>query len=336
MAAISSVTDASGAFAPHAGGARRTTAKPALETRGAVFCGDRRVEVRDLELEAPGPGDVVVDVEWCGVSSGTERLMYTGEMPMFPGMGYPLVPGYEAVGKVVWADRRNDLLGKRVFAPGSKGFRDARGLFGASASRLVVDAERVAPADFAAPEQAALLALAATAHHAVVGGRPPDLVVGHGVFGRLIARVSIALGHPPPVAWEIDDGRADADGYAVIDPSCDGRSDYTSIYEASGDETVVDELVAAMAKGGEIVLAGFYPGRIGFSFAPAFIKEARMRIAAEWSREDLEDVIMLVETGKLSLDGLITHVKPAAEAADAYAAAFGDPDCLKMLLDWRG
>ena len=36
-----------------------------------------------------------------------------------------------------------------------------------------------------------------------------------------------------------------------------------------------------------------------------------------------------------SLDGLITHRAPAADAAAAYATAFGDPDCLKMVLDWR-
>jgi bacteriochlorophyllide a dehydrogenase len=43
---------------------------------------------------------VVVDVEWSGISTGTERLLFTGRMPPSPGMGYPLVPGYESVGRV--------------------------------------------------------------------------------------------------------------------------------------------------------------------------------------------------------------------------------------------
>ncbi|WP_404326071.1 hypothetical protein [Aerophototrophica crusticola] len=44
----------------------------------------------------------------------------------------------------------------------------------------------------------------------------------------------------------------------------------------------------------------------------------------------------LVESGRLSLDGLITHRLPAREADAAYRTAFGDPACLKMILDWRG
>jgi 3-hydroxyethyl bacteriochlorophyllide a dehydrogenase len=37
----------------------------------------------------------------------------------------------------------------------------------------------------------------------------------------------------------------------------------------------------------------------------------------------------------LSLDGLITHRSEAQAADDAYRTAFGDPSCLKMVLDWR-
>jgi 3-hydroxyethyl bacteriochlorophyllide a dehydrogenase len=42
----------------------------------------------------------------------------------------------------------------------------------------------------------------------------------------------------------------------------------------------------------------------------------------------------LIAAGKLSLDNLITHVKPAKHAKDAYRTAFDDPACLKMILDW--
>jgi 3-hydroxyethyl bacteriochlorophyllide a dehydrogenase len=65
------------------------------------------------------------------------------------------------------------------------------------------------------------------------------------------------------------------------------------------------------------------------------MKEARIRVAAEWQPADLEAVKQLIETGKLSLDGLITHRQPVAQANDAYRTAFEDPSCLKMILDWR-
>jgi 3-hydroxyethyl bacteriochlorophyllide a dehydrogenase len=65
------------------------------------------------------------------------------------------------------------------------------------------------------------------------------------------------------------------------------------------------------------------------------MREARIRIAAEWREADLLAVKQLVESGQLRLDGLITHRQNASAAAAAYETAFNDPSCLKMILDWR-
>ena len=65
------------------------------------------------------------------------------------------------------------------------------------------------------------------------------------------------------------------------------------------------------------------------------MKEARLRVAAEWRRPDLDAVSQLVAEGRLALDGLLTHHRPANEAGEAYRTAFEDPACLKMVLDWR-
>jgi len=83
------------------------------------------------------------------------------------------------------------------------------------------------------------------------------------------------------------------------------------------------------------VLAGFYPGRLSFDFAPAFIKEARFRIASEFTPLDLLAVGQLAGAGALSLDGLITHRSEPQGAETAYRTAFSDAGCLKMVLDWR-
>ena len=63
---------------------------------------------------------MTVETRWSGVSAGTERLLFTGRMPAFPGMGYPLVPGYESVGRVVDAGPDADRIGTQVFVPGAK------------------------------------------------------------------------------------------------------------------------------------------------------------------------------------------------------------------------
>jgi 3-hydroxyethyl bacteriochlorophyllide a dehydrogenase len=35
------------------------------------------------------------------------------------------------------------------------------------------------------------------------------------------------------------------------------------------------------------------------------------------------------------LEGLLTHTQTPEKALEAYEIAFGDPHCLKMVMDWR-
>jgi 3-hydroxyethyl bacteriochlorophyllide a dehydrogenase len=298
-----------------------------------------RLSLRTVALKALGDEDLLVEVSWSGISTGTERLLWTGRMPPFPGLGYPLVPGYESVGIVVDAGAAvRGRLGETVFVPGSSGFVDVRGLFGGAARRLVVGSARVVKLDPALAAQGVLIALAATAQHALAGGdgRPADLIVGHGVLGRLLARLAVAEGGPPPTVWETNPIRAGgAEGYEVIAPDKDARRDYRSIYDVSGDSSLLGPLIERLGRGGEVVLAGFYDQPLSFAFPPAFMREARLRIAAEWAPPDLAATLVLIEQGALALDGLITHTLAAPEADLAYRTAFTDPTCLKIVLDWR-
>ena len=311
-----------------------------MHSTAVILTGPRDLGVDQLRVTPPGATDLVVAITHSGISTGTEKLLWSGEMPPFPGMGYPLVPGYEAAGEVVEAAPATGYRpGDRVFVPGANCFDGAFGLFGGAASLLVTDAARVTRIDPDLKEEGALLALAATARHAMAGPNKavPDLIVGHGVLGRLLARLTIAAGAPAPVVWEIDPARrGGAEGYEVVHPDDDTRRDYTSVYDASGSVEVLGDLIGRIVKGGEIVLAGFYAQPIQFAFPPAFMKEARFRVAAEWTRDDLAVTRALVESGALSLGGLITHRAPSAEATAAYETAFTDPSCLKMILDWKG
>ncbi len=309
-----------------------------MQALAVVMEAPGKVALRSLDLTAPGPADVVVDIQWSGISTGTEKLLWTGEMPAFPGMGYPLVPGYESVGRVIDAGSEATCrIGEMVFVPGATCYRDARGLFGGTASRLVVPSARVFPIAETLASDGVLFALAATAHHAIAGGNPPELIVGHGVLGRLLARLTIAAGAPAPVVWDHDLARrGGAQGYEVIAPKDDVRSDYASIYDASGYADGLDTLIAKLAKRGEVVLAGFYSSRPSFAFPPAFRAEARLRVAAEWEPADLAATGALIDSGALDLANLVSDVRPASEAQEAYPTALLDRNCLKMVLDWRG
>ncbi|MEM1132895.1 MAG: chlorophyll synthesis pathway protein BchC [Pseudomonadota bacterium] len=308
-----------------------------MDTSAIIIDSPGALAVRKIALNEMGEGDVLVDVHWSGISTGTEKLLWTGKMPNFPGMGYPLVPGYESVGRVIDAGpQAQERVGEWVFVPGANCYQDARGLFGGSASNVILPSARALPVSEKLGREGILYALAATGLHAINRTEPPELIVGHGVLGRLIARLTIATGAPAPTVWEINPDRQDgAQGYNVVHPDEDERSDYAAICEVSGSNSVIEPLIQRLAKGGEITLAGFYDQPISFAFPPAFQREARLRVAAEWQPEDLATVNALIDTGALDLSGLITSVEPATNANEAYPQAFENPECLKMVLDWR-
>ena len=298
------------------------------------------IALNRLALCEPGDDDVVVDIEWSGISTDAERLLWSGQKPAQSGFGYPVVPGYESVGRIREAGSSTRFtLGDRVFVPGARCFGSTSGHLGAAASRLVVPGAQVVPVQQSLEESAVLIALAASAQHALnaTEAGSVDLVVGHGVLGRLIARIAMANGTEAPVVWEPSAARRDgADGYTVIDPALDRRRDYRSIIDTSGDSQLLERLISRLEPSGNLVLAGCYPEPLSFAFAPATQRNLRISVAIDWHPDDLIAVKGLAETGCLSLDDLITHRCPAEQASDAYRTAFSDPGCLKMILDWRG
>lgn len=313
------------------------------KAQAIVFEAPQVLSLQTLEVKAFEPGDIEVQVSFSGISTGTERLLWDGTMPPFPGLGYPLVPGYETVGQVVRVDQGASVqVGDHVFVPGSYTFQGVRNIFGGAGSRLIVPHDRVVKVHPDLGPKAVLLALAATCYHAIaLGGKRhpmvfPDLIVGHGVMGRLLARICVAMGQAAPTVWETQSLRqTSALGYQVLHPDDDPRKDYKAIYDVSGDASILNSLIMRLSPGGEVVLAGFYKQDIGFAFAPAFMREAEIRVAAQWKKQDLLDVTALVESGALSLEGLITHTFPVAKAQEAYKTAFSDPQCLKMMMDWQ-
>jgi 3-hydroxyethyl bacteriochlorophyllide a dehydrogenase len=308
-----------------------------------VFDAPQQLSVQTLDLKPFEANDIEVEVSFSGISTGTERLLWDGTMPPFPGLAYPLVPGYETVGTVVkMCDSDSVKVGDQVFIPGSYSFQGVRNIFGGAGSRLIVSHDRVVRVAPDLGPRAVLLALAATCYHTVsIGGArepmvAPDLIVGHGVMGRLLARITLALGMPAPTVWETQPVRREGgDGYTVIHPDEDSRKDYAAIYDVSGDGSILNGLISRLSPGGEVVLAGFYKQDLNFAFAPAFMREAQIRVAAQWKKHDLLAVTALVASGALSLDGLITHTFELSRAREAYEVAFGDPQCLKMMIDWR-
>ena len=263
-----------------------------MKTHAVVLNAPEQLALSTLALTPMAAGECVVDIAFSGISTGTERLLYSGRMPAFPGMGYPLVPGYESVGRVREAGPDSGrTVGEHVFVPGAPLLRrSARPVRRRGVARRrrrqpprhgVGDARRTF---------GSLLALAATARHAIAapGAALPDLIVGHGTLG--------APSRSPHGA-----GRRHAYRVGAPGKPCDRRRRlrYRPIRTMMGGATTASFATPAampafstrssgrLAPGGEIVLAGFYSEALSFAFPPAFMREARLRIAAQWQHEDL-------------------------------------------------
>jgi 3-hydroxyethyl bacteriochlorophyllide a dehydrogenase len=256
-------------------------------------------------------------------------------------MGYPLVPGYESVGRVV-AGRPGRARRRRARVRARRRcFGEVRGLFGGARRALVVPGrEGRADRRTKLGERGVLLALAATAYHAIAAAAraiPPDLIVGHGVLGRLLARLTVLAG-PAPVVWETNAGeRRGRRGLRGDGPrTTDTRRDYRCIYDVSGDASPARHADRPPGPRGRD-RAGRLLRRAAVIRVPAGLHARgphprRRRVAAQptWS-----PCANWPRSGALSLDGLITH-RARQRGRRAYRTAFGDPTCLKMILDWRG
>lgn len=310
------------------------------KTTAVVFEKPGQLSVRDAELRAPEAHECLVEAHWSGISTGTERLMLTGDMPPFPGLGYPLVPGYETVGTVVKPSKNGAIPeGTRVFVPGGTGFINERNLFGGSAKHIVSAETRLVPLPGTVESEAVLLALAATARHILRRLEqygPPELIIGHGVLGQLLARLTVALHGTRPTVWERDPSRrGQATQYDVCAMEEDKRSDYGVVCDVSGSADALNQMIKRCRPGATAVLAGFYMSPPTFDFAPAFMREINILISAEWKPKDLEEAAGLVASGRLDLSNLISEQVEASEAQGAYDTAFNESSCLKMVIDWR-
>ena len=101
-----------------------------MNTNAVVMTGPGDLAVKNIGLRDITTDDVVVDIHYSGISTGTEKLFWNGKMPPFPGMGYPLVPGYESTGEVVSADKSSGVkTGDFVFVPGNGTSKGGKGFW---------------------------------------------------------------------------------------------------------------------------------------------------------------------------------------------------------------
>ena len=319
--------------------------KPSGETtRAIVFREAGVLDLYDASLREAAADEVVVDTKYSSISAGTERLIFSGKLPGFPMLRFPLVPGYEAAGVVVRAGSRvrDVAIGDEVFVGGSMCYTDVAGVFGGNAARLIKKAAQVVALGGIPLRHAPLLALAATSLHGVLRlGDVADrriCVLGMGAIGAFAARFLLAAG-ARVVAADVNPARlADVpDGCEVLDlrttPLDAALHDLDAIVEATGRSEEIARCARALRPGGTIALLSYYD-ELRTPYVDLFVKEISLVVAREWTHGDLLAARDALASGRIAVGRMAEHVVPVSAYERAYLTAFEDPTVPKVILQW--
>jgi 2-desacetyl-2-hydroxyethyl bacteriochlorophyllide A dehydrogenase len=320
----------------------------------ARFHGVGKLELEQVPVPEPGPLDVLVKVEACGICLSDVHLLDGG----IPAVTKPVIPGHEAAGVVA---RAGELApgweeGTRVSLTGGRPCgRCARCRVGrmeeclqfeimgfhydgAWAEYVVVPYFTLAPVPAGVPvEQAAILADAVATPYAALaeraGLRPGESVGLWGIGGLGTHAVQIArlLGAGLVVAVDpLESARERAlrlGADVVVDPTGgNAAEEIRDITDGLGLDVAVDlvganrvmkEAVASLARAGRAVMVGLSmdPLQLGPGLLLGIQSQSILGHLG-YQKRHLDDLVALLARGRLDLAGSISDVIPLADVAD--------------------
>ncbi|NTW49106.1 MAG: chlorophyll synthesis pathway protein BchC [Chlorobiales bacterium] len=319
-----------------------------MKSKAVVFSGPGKIELREVSLRPMNPDDVILETYWSSISAGTEKMLLDGRLPSMQMTRYPVIPGYETVGKIIkrGANVPEDLEGKFVYVSGSLGYTDVNAAFGGASRYIVSPSHKITVLEsISDPSVGIALPLGATALHAVdlanVRGKKV-LSVGQGAVGLLVSEFARVFGAEQIVATDLHSSRlakscADIKINISETPAEEvlGNMEFDVLIDSSGSMKAVEENLRYLKMHGSVVFAGFYE-RIDLAYEQIFMKELSLICAKQWALGDLDRVRDMMQDSLIDFKKIFTHFDSAfGNIAEAYHTAFTNPDCLKMILSWQ-
>lgn len=319
-----------------------------MRTRALVLSAACALAVEEVVLPDAHDGDVVVAVEYSGISQGTEVDAWSGHRRE---LAFPTVTGYQAVGLVEKIGSRvtTCALGDRVLFNSSRLPDDfPESWMGTHLATAVVPATATTPVpDDVDPRTAALTAMLSVALNGSamvdVGLGSTVLVLGQGLIGQCAARIANARGATvvasEPSTLRAGLSRADV----VIDPMAEGAAEHLRqllgdgadvVVESTGRADLLDSCLTAVRPGGQILLQGYYKDPLVLDFHPWHVRQPTVAFACGFG--DMASALALLATGRVEMLSLITHVVTPQEAPDVFASLATDAGAhLGVVIDWR-
>ncbi len=324
-----------------------------MKSKAVVFYAPEQLELREVDLRELGSDDVLIETYWTSVSAGTEKMLFQGKLPPMQMTSYPVIPGYETVGKIIQKGEHvpDSALGSFVYVSGSLGYIGVNAAWGGSSAYIVSPFHKTIRVDSIRDVSLGLaLPLGATALHAVdlaEVSRKKVLVLGQGAVGLLVVELAKHFGAELVIATDLNAERLAHSSASIrvhIDqhhPDERALTDALSgmlcdtVIDCTGSMKAIEQSFSHLAMNGKVVLAGFYQ-RIDLPYHMAFMKELSFIAAKQWRLGDLERVRDLIAREKINVKKIFTHHSSAFNGLqEAYQTAFNDPTCLKMVLSWK-
>jgi 3-hydroxyethyl bacteriochlorophyllide a dehydrogenase len=320
----------------------------ALTSKAVVIPRRHVVELRDVQVKEPKAADVLIRTAYTSISAGTERMLLDGRMP-HPALAFPVVPGYETVGKVVKVGSKapKELLGEWVYVGGARCFTGVNPAWGGQSQYITAQADRIITLNGTSPDIGVILALGATALHGIhvanVKSGDRVLVLGQGIVGQLAARLARLAGAAyVAVCDRVDVRLAKSQADRVININQESLEEAMDsdrvdvLIEATGSMAALTSALPLLSNNGRVLLIGYYE-HINIPYAPIFMREAQILVAREWAfgpDGDLPQIRDIIANSKIDVSGLLTHRVPLDRIQAAYRLALEDPSCLKVLVEW--
>jgi (R,R)-butanediol dehydrogenase / meso-butanediol dehydrogenase / diacetyl reductase len=336
--------------------------------KASFYKGERTIAIEEVEPRRPGPGEVRLEVAYCGIC-GTDVHIFHGAMDGRVAM--PQTIGHEASGVV--AEVGPDVTGwapgdwvvvrpldNREETPADRGFGHvcAKLKFigidspGALQASWVVPAFTLhrAPAGLDLRTAALTEPLAVACHDVRLGGVQPDelaVVIGGGPIGVLVAWVAQATGARVLLS-EIDPYRlrfARELGLDAVDPRetdlsalCRERSGGSGadiVFEVSGAKAAALAMTDLLAIRGRVVMVAIHPKPTEINLFHVFWKELKMIGARVYEPEDFEKALELMASRAFPVERIITADYPLDRVAEAFAALDRGGEGMKTLVECR-
>jgi len=314
----------------------------------------RKVVVEEASKPKAGPGEVVINVKYCGIC-GSDIHAYHGVHPF---ISPPIVLGHEFSGVVeeVGSGVTGVEPGQRVVVEPlltcGKCLNCRLGHYnrcvsmkvigcqvdGAFAEYVLVPAHRVIPIpDEVSFKQGALVEPLAVAVHAVKRGGPlcgrSVVVLGAGPIGLLTASVAKRWGAGEVMITDLSDRKLEVAKSLGVDHTVNARREdpikvarevfgeegVDVIFECVGSNPVTIAQAIEMARrGATIVVVGVFSGDIPIKLGFVQDRELELRGTAVYIFKDFLDAIQLIRRGEVDVEKLVTKTFPLREVPEAF------------------